>query len=158
LPQAQSFQQLLHEEGLSLDSVVNYELPMPEIIARLSGRRVCAKCKVVFHQTQSPPKLEGICDRCGGALVQREDDRAESVKVRLEAYTRETAPLIGFYRDAGLLLSVNAAGTPKEVFARSIASLEAAVTDGTLRSRNPWDSISGLGGGEMNHGSYKERL
>jgi len=103
---------------------VNYELPASEIVARLGGRRTCEKCKAVYHITERPPKAEGRCDRCDGALFQREDDRPESIKVRLEAYDRSTAPLIEFYRKAGLLLQVSAAGTAQEVYDRTVPELE----------------------------------
>jgi adenylate kinase len=72
---------------------------------------------------ERPSKVEGICDRCGGTLFQRDDDRPESIKVRLEAYEKSTAPLIDFYQRLGLLLTVNAAGTPDEIFARTLAGL-----------------------------------
>ena len=96
----------MENEKLSLSAVVNYELPVDEIVARLSGRRTCEKCKAVFHVTEQPPKVEAVCDRCGGRLFQREDDRPESITVRLDAYERSTAPLIQFYKDLGLLLPV----------------------------------------------------
>lgn len=144
IAQAVAFQQLLQEEGLCLDAVVDYELPQAEIISRLSGRRTCQKCKATFHAALCPPQKDGVCDRCGGQLFQREDDRPEAIKVRLEAYERSTATLVAFYRDMGLLVPVSAAGTPEEVFARTVAALEAAITDGLLRSRDPRDAIAGL--------------
>ena len=70
-----------------------------------------------------PPKVEGLCDRCGGELFQRDDDRSESIKVRLEAYERSTAPLIDFYQKLGLLLQVDASGTPDEICAKTLAGL-----------------------------------
>jgi adenylate kinase len=105
--------------------VVNYELPVDEIVGRLSGRRTCEKCKSVFNVKERPPKFEGICDRCGGRLVQREDDRPEAVSVRLETYERSTAPLIQFYRDLGLLLPIMAKGSPEEIAARTMDQLDA---------------------------------
>ncbi len=126
LGQAQLLQQLLASERLALTAVVNYELQESEIVARLGGRRTCEKCKSVFHVTERPPKVEGVCDRCQGKLLQREDDRPESIKVRLEAYERSTAPLIEFYRKAGLLVRVAATGSPDEI-------LEFTMTD--LKSR-----------------------
>jgi adenylate kinase len=124
LAQAQAFHELLVQETVALDAVVNYELPLPTIINRLSGRRTCLHCKAVFHVTGNPPKRAGLCDQCGGGLVQREDDRTESVAVRMEAYTRATAPLVDFYRGPGLLLSVVASGTPEEIFERTMAGLD----------------------------------
>jgi adenylate kinase len=123
LTQAESLKQLMHDEGLALTAVVNYDLPATEIVARLSGRRTCEQCRTVFHVTERPPSVEGVCDRCQGKLFQRDDDRPESIKVRLEAYDRSTAPLIAFYRDLGLLMQVDAGGTPDEICAKTLAGL-----------------------------------
>jgi adenylate kinase len=124
LGQAESLKQLMQEEGLPLHAVVNYELPLDEIVSRLSGRRTCRQCKAVFHVTTQPPRAEGVCDHCGGSLFQRDDDRPESVKVRMEAYERSTMPLIDFYSRLGLLMPVAATGSPEEICARTLAQLE----------------------------------
>jgi len=124
LAQAVSLKQFLEKDGLGLTAVVSYELPASEIVARLGGRRTCEMCKAVYHVTERPPKLEGRCDRCNGNLFQREDDRPESIKVRLEAYERSTAPLIEFYAKAGLLVQVSATGTPQEIYERTLPELE----------------------------------
>ncbi len=124
LAQAESLKELLEKDKLSLSAVVNYELPLDEIVQRLSGRRTCEKCKSVFHVTERPSKIEDVCDRCAGRLFQREDDRPESITVRLEAYERSTAPLIQFYKDLGMLLPVVAQGSPDEIFARTMDKLE----------------------------------
>ena len=108
--QAEALAALLVELGMKLDAVVDFFLPVDEIVARLSGRRTCAACKSVFHVTGRPPKVEGICDHCGGQLIQREDDRPESVRVRMEAYDRSTAPLTDYFRKQGLLVQVDAHG------------------------------------------------
>src|SRR5450631_863654 len=108
LGQAESLKQLLDAERLALTAVVNYELPTSEIVARLGGRRTCEECKAVFHVTERPPRVADRCDHCDGKLFQREDDRPESIRVRLEAYDRSTAPLIDFYQKAGLLVRVAA--------------------------------------------------
>ena len=123
--QAESLKELMEGEKIPLTAVVNYELPLEEIVARLSGRRTCEKCKAVFHVTGQPPKVEGVCDRCGGKLFQREDDRPESIKVRMAAYERSTAPLIEFYKALGLLLTVVADGSPEEICERTIQALAA---------------------------------
>ena len=125
LSQAESLKRLMESEGLPLTAVLNYELPLGEIVARLSGRRTCEKCKAVYHVTERPPQAEGVCDQCGGALYQREDDRPESVTVRMETYERSTAPLIEFYRKLGLLLSVPATGSPEAICERTMAALTA---------------------------------
>jgi adenylate kinase len=126
LAQAQALRTYMGRETLALSAVVNYELPLAETAARLSGRRTCEKCKSVFHVTGRPPREEGACDHCGGRLLQREDDRPESVTVRLEAYQRSTAPLIQFYNDLHLLVSVVAAGPPDEICDNTITALQAA--------------------------------
>jgi len=122
--QAESLDRLMARESLALTAVVNYELPVGEIVARLGGRRTCEKCKTVYHVTERPPKLEAACDSCGGKLLQREDDRPESIRVRLEAYERSTAPLIEFYGKQGLVVRVEASGTPEEIYYRTVVELE----------------------------------
>jgi adenylate kinase len=124
LGQAEALKQLMDREGLALTAVVNYELTVSEIVDRLSGRRTCEECKAVFHMTERPPKVAGRCDRCEGKLFQREDDRPESIRVRLEAYERNTAPLIEFYRSAGLLIRVAATGRPDEICQITLTDLE----------------------------------
>jgi adenylate kinase len=124
LAQAESLKELMENDQLSLSAVVNYELPVEEIVQRLSGRRTCEKCKSVFHVTERPSKYEGVCDRCGGRLFQREDDRPEAIAVRLEAYEQSTAPLIQFYKNLGLLLPIVAKGSPDEILARTMDQLE----------------------------------
>jgi adenylate kinase len=124
LAQAGMLKQFIDEEKLPLSAVVDYEMPEAEIIMRLSGRRICAKCKSVFHVTWRPSKTEGVCDECGGRLYRRDDDNPDSIAIRLETYKRNTAPLIEFYKNLGVLLSVDAAGSAEEVFARTIAALK----------------------------------
>lgn len=124
LGQAESLKQLLEEDSLALSAVVNYALPLHEIVERLSGRRTCQQCKAVFHVIHQPPRTEGLCDRCGGRLYQREDDRPESITVRMTAYETSTAPLIRFYDDLGLLLPVVADGSPEQILARTLGELE----------------------------------
>lgn len=121
--QAESLNEMLAEQGLSLDAVLSYELPMDEVIARLSGRRTCRGCKSTFHVKTKPPKVEGVCDKCGGELYQREDDQPESIRVRLQAYEESTAPLADFYRKAGLLITISAEGAPEAIYERTRALL-----------------------------------
>ncbi len=123
LAQAESLKELMEKEQLTLSAVINYELPVAEIVQRLSGRRTCEKCKSVFHVTERPSSGGGICDRCGGRLFQREDDRPEAIAIRLEAYERSTAPLIQFYKNLGLLLPIVAKGFPDEILARTMEKL-----------------------------------
>jgi len=93
------------------------------IVERLSGRRTCPDCKAVYHETTRPPKKPGVCDKCGGKLYQREDDRVESVRVRMAAYQRSTKPLIDFYDQRGLLVTISAEGTPEEICGRTLEAL-----------------------------------
>lgn len=125
LGQANLLKKLIEEEDLALDAVINYELSQDEIVARLSGRRTCQRCKAIFHLLTKPPRLDGICDQCGGKLFQRDDDRSESIKVRLEVYERSTAPLIRFYDDLGLLVPVDAIGSPDAIYSRTMQILNA---------------------------------
>jgi adenylate kinase len=121
--QAEALENLLKWERRALTAVVNYDLPVDVIVARLSGRRTCSSCKAVFHETTRPPKTPGVCDACGGKLMQRDDDRAESVVVRMTAYQRSTKPLIDFYEQRGLLITVEATGSPEEICARTLTAL-----------------------------------
>lgn len=123
LSQAESLKELMGKEKLSLSAVINYELPVDEIILRLGGRRTCEQCKSVFHVAERPPEVEAVCDHCGGRLFQREDDRPEAIIVRLHAYERSTAPLIKFYQDLGLLVPIAAKGSPDEILARTLGEL-----------------------------------
>jgi len=127
LAQAEALKLHMENEKVSLNAVVNYELPLAEIVMRLSGRRTCETCRSVFHVPRQPSGGEGLCDHCGGRLYQREDDRPESITVRMEAYEHSTAPLIRFYKDLGLLASVAATGSPGEICERTITALESVV-------------------------------
>jgi adenylate kinase len=123
--QAEALEKLLKSQKLKLDAVLSYELPLEKVVARLSGRRTCPGCKAVFHIEARPPKVDATCDHCGGKLYQREDDRPESIRVRMEAYEKSTAPLAEFYRRRKLLVPVLAEGSPEEIFERSRRALEA---------------------------------
>ena len=127
LPQARAIDGLLAAEHLQLDAVLSYELPDKEIMARITGRRVCPQCKSVFHLTGRPPRAGEICDQCGAALAQRPDDRPEAVAVRLEAYAADTTPLAAHYRKLGLLIPISASGRPEEIFARTLDALAVLV-------------------------------
>jgi adenylate kinase len=124
IAQAEALEKLLAGEGLKLDAVLSYELPLEKVVSRLSGRRTCPNCKAVFHVEARAPKVAGVCDHCGGKLYQREDDRPESIRVRMEAYERSTAPLADFYHRRKLLLSIPAEGSPEEIFQRTLAALK----------------------------------
>ena len=122
--QAEALGELLRGQKIKLNAVLSYELPLEQVVSRLSGRRTCPGCKSVFHIEARPPKKDGICDHCGGKLYQREDDRPESIRVRMEAYEKSTAPLADFYRRRELLVSVSAEGTPEDIFKRTLSALK----------------------------------
>jgi len=121
--QAEALERMMTGQNLKLDGVLSYELPLEKVVARLSGRRTCAGCKAVFHVEARPPKSEGVCDHCGGKLYQREDDRPEAIRVRMQAYEQSTAPLAAFYKQRKLLVSVSAEGSPEEIFERTLKRL-----------------------------------
>lgn len=106
LPQAQALEAM----GVTFDKVVSLEVSDDSIVQRMSGRRVCAKCGAPYHVSAKPPKVEGVCDTCGGALIQRKDDKPETVLDRLGVYHAETEPLKEFYAQRGLLVTVKGDG------------------------------------------------
>jgi adenylate kinase len=120
--QAEALQQLLKAEHLPLTAVIDYELPIDQIVERLAGRRVCSSCKAVFHLTGEQPVKE-TCLQCGGRLYQREDDRPEAIRVRMAAYHRSTEPLIEYYRQRDLLVTISAEGKPAEILQRTEEAL-----------------------------------
>jgi adenylate kinase len=122
--QARALEELLAKENLPLNAVLDYRLPVEEIVARISGRRTCPVCRAVFHVAASPPRRPDVCDHCGSRLVQREDDRPEAVRLRLKVYEERTKPLTDFYQQRGLLIPIPATGTPEEVFQRTLAALD----------------------------------
>jgi adenylate kinase len=122
--QAEALEKLMQKEKLALTAALDFELPIDEIVARLGGRRTCSGCKAVYHVTDLPPRIEGVCDRCGGKLIQREDDRPEAIRVRMATYEKSTRPLMDFYTKRGLLVTVMAGKTPEETFKRTMAKLK----------------------------------
>jgi adenylate kinase len=108
--QAEELNRMLRDSGQQLDRVINFVVPRAEVVRRLSGRRSCPTCQAVYHNESAPPKKEGTCDRCGTELVQRSDDREETVEARLGVYEKETAPLIEYYRGRGLLADLDGSG------------------------------------------------
>lgn len=101
-----------------LDAVVNLFLEPEELVKRSAGRRICPNCESVYHLASNPPRKPGICDKCGTALVTRPDDREEVVRTRIETYERQTAPLVQYYREKGLLREVYASGMIDEISQR----------------------------------------
>jgi len=125
VPQAEALDELLKREEIELDAVLNYALPIETIVSRLGGRRTCSACKSVYHLVTRPPHVRDICDRCGGALLQRDDDRPEAIRVRMAAYEKSTKPLIDYYAARGLLHTISAEGTPEEIYERTLEVLNA---------------------------------
>jgi adenylate kinase len=110
IAQAEGLEHLLQDLGQPLERVVYFDVSEPELLRRLTGRRVCRACQTAFHLVSAPPTKAGVCDRCGGQLYQREDDSEATVRHRLGVYARQTAPLLDWYRGRGLLVSVPGEG------------------------------------------------
>jgi adenylate kinase len=114
---------MLAEAGTRLDAAIMLDAATDTIIERLSGRRVCRRCRASWHVRHKPPRVEGVCDACGGSLFQRDDDRLESIQVRLAAYRETSGPVVDFYRVRGLLRVIDASAPPDAVFALVQAAL-----------------------------------
>jgi adenylate kinase len=121
--QAQVLDDLLAELDAKLDVVLELVVDDEEVVRRLSGRRTCRRCVHVWHVDFDPPSKDSVCDHCGGELFQRDDDREETIRHRLEVYADQTAPLIGYYADMGLLVGLDATGPVDDVTERAISSL-----------------------------------
>ena len=115
----------IEKAGITFDAVVSIEISDETIMNRMSGRRVCESCGASYHVVAVPPKKEGVCDRCGGKLVQRKDDAPETVKSRLDVYHQETEPLKAFYEKRGLLKTVENQNTVEATTAAILKVLEA---------------------------------
>jgi adenylate kinase len=107
LGQARALDEMLEREGRRIDRVINIDVSEETLLARLSGRWLCRSCHASFHALYSPPKVAGICDRCGAELYQRVDDRPETARRRLEVYFEETVPVLEYYRGRGILVEVD---------------------------------------------------
>jgi adenylate kinase len=121
--QAEVLDGMLEEQGHALDVVLELVVDDDEVVRRLSGRRTCRRCGHVWHLDFDPPSTEGVCDRCGGELFQRDDDSEGTIRHRLEVYADQTSPLIGYYGDRGLLRGIDATGPVEDVTERSINAL-----------------------------------
>jgi adenylate kinase len=118
IPQAESLDGILKKMNLSLNSVLSVRVPEQVIIERLAGRRNCKNCGALSHMIFDPPKKPGICDHCGGELIQRNDDQEETIANRLRVYDKQTAPLVNYYRERGLLREIDGVGAINEIRAR----------------------------------------
>ena len=123
--QAEQLDEFLSKNGQKLDIVLNFKVRKDVLVERISGRRVCKACGASFHVVNVPPKKEGICDRCGGALIQRKDDNRETVENRINVYESETAVLIGYYEKQGVLVDFDGEKSHEEVFADVVKAIEA---------------------------------
>ncbi len=123
VPQADQLTALLKKMGEEIDRVVYFTLEKDEIVQRISGRRSCPQCNAVYHISSIPPKQEGLCDVCGSVLVQRNDDKPETVESRLTVYHGQTIPLIDYYKAKGVLVELEASGSVDQVQERLVALL-----------------------------------
>lgn len=123
VPQAETLKKMLAEFDTRLTIVLELVVDEEEVVRRLSGRRTCRVCERVWHVLYDPPAREGSCDDCGGELFQRDDDSEETIRHRLEVYHQQTAPLIAFYADEGILVGIDATGPVEEVTSRALATL-----------------------------------
>ncbi|WP_165984409.1 adenylate kinase [Streptomyces sp. YIM 98790] len=124
IAQAEALDKLLRETGQTLDAVLDLEVPEEEVVRRIAGRRLCrTDSSHIFHVQYNPPRTDGVCDVCGGELYQRDDDREETVRKRLEVYREETEPIIGHYRAQGLVRTISAQDGVAEVTDRALAAL-----------------------------------
>ncbi len=121
IPQAEALKGLLDKIGVKLDMAVNLDVPRDVILDRLTTRRTCSNsdCQAIYNVKSNPPKQEGICDKCGSPVIQRDDETEEAISKRLETYSEKTAPLVSFYEKEGLLTKVNA--TSSDVVVKSIS-------------------------------------
>lgn len=123
IPQAEVLENALNELGDKIDFAIDVDVPDENIIRRMSGRRACLSCGATYHIEHIPPKKEGVCDACGSELVLRDDDKAETVKNRLDVYHKQTQPLIDFYTKKGVLKTVDGTLPMDDVFAAITAIL-----------------------------------
>jgi adenylate kinase len=122
--QARELESIAKEFNFQIDAIINLAIPEEVLVKRLSGRRTCANCGATFHLEFKPPHVDGICDKCGGELYQREDESEAAVKVRLETYNRQTKPLIDYYTMKGTIINVNGDQPMEDVFKDIEKSLE----------------------------------
>ncbi|OPY27642.1 MAG: Adenylate kinase [Methanocella sp. PtaU1.Bin125] len=124
IPQAKALDEIMDELNRKLDAVVNIDVGTNALVKRLSGRRVCRGCGAPYHIVMNPPKVADVCDACGGELYQRADDREEAIKNRLAVYTKQTQPVLDFYKKKGVLIDIDGDREIEEVKADVINALE----------------------------------
>ena len=116
IPQAEALDSALQQEGKKLDAVISIQVPEETVVERISGRRTCPRDGSVYNIYQNPPERSGICDKCQGELVQRDDDKPEKVRERLAVYRAQTLPLEAYYANQGLLRPINGVGPPEGIY------------------------------------------
>lgn len=121
--QAEALDEMLDQMGMALDAALSVDVPMDDLMKRLTGRRTCRECGQMYNIYFSPPAEEGKCDKCGGELYQRDDDQEATIQKRLEVYDAQTAPLIDYYQGKGILKSVNGTGSIDEIFTNVCSTL-----------------------------------
>ena len=141
IPQAQGLDRILKTMGLSLNGVLSVQVPESIIIERLAGRRTCRSCGALSHMVFNPPKKAGVCDRCGGELYQRDDDREETIANRLKVYEKQTAPLANYYRERGLLREIDGVGEVNDIRARVTKALGEGSAGGATSSARRLPSV-----------------
>lgn len=114
--QAEALDKLLNNMGMPLDSALSVDVPKDDLMKRLTGRRTCKSCQQMYNVYYSPPKKDAVCDKCGGELFQRSDDKEETIKKRLDVYDAQTAPLMDYYKKKGIVKSVMGVGSIDEIF------------------------------------------
>lgn len=124
LPQAEALDEILNKLDRKIDFVIHVDVPEEKLLERLTGRRVCPKCGATYHVVNNPPKEEGVCDHDGTELIQRDDDTEETVQKRLTVNIEQTKPLLDFYEDKGVLVTVDGDQDIDKVFAEIVAKLE----------------------------------
>jgi adenylate kinase len=123
LEQAKALDKALAQQSRAIDKVIYINVSEGEILKRLGGRWICRNCQTPYHEVSNPPKVKGICDRCGGELYQRADDNTATIKKRLEVYLKETSPLVEYYKKAGKLVEIASDGGPEDAHRKIMAAL-----------------------------------
>jgi adenylate kinase len=123
--QAESLDKILSGMNMPLTVALNIDVDLNDLLKRLTGRRTCTSCQQMYNIYFSPPKKEGTCDKCGGQLFQRDDDKEATIKKRLEVYQQQTAPLIDYYSKKNIMKTVMGVGSIEDIFKKAVAAIEA---------------------------------
>jgi adenylate kinase len=121
IPQAESLDNLLSQLNKNIDAVILFKIEDEEVVKRLAGRRVCPSCGAVYHVVYNPPKIDEICDKCGTKLIQRDDDKGEVIRKRLEVYHQQTKPLIEYYKNK--IVEIDATDNPENIYNKIVSMI-----------------------------------